>query len=307
MRLPGGASSQYQGLHQREVSLDGVRITYTEAGDGPPVLMLHGAVSAGNVFWWDSQVALSAHARTIAPDFPGWGESDRPLTAYTREFYHRFLDDFLDALGLARVTIVAHSMGGLIGSSYALTNPHRVAGLATVGVPPVWVDIPIPELFQPFLRPVIGEAMLMATPFLGIEHPWGIRHYYESLFHDLQHAGSDRLKEVLRQGCQVVADSHHRQAFLSTMRANQLYFTRGASGLFLDCLKDATFPVMMVAGAQDPLFPLPLFHAAAERHPEAQLMALDPCGHFPMWEQPDRVNALLQAFVSQAPRLVRSL
>lgn len=303
MRFSGDKSYHDQGLRQRELVLDGVRITYTEAGDGPPVLMLHGAVSAGNVFWWDSQVALSAHARTIAPDLPGWGESDRPLTAYTLEFYHRFLDDFLAALGLDRVTIVAHSMGGLIGSSYALCNPHRVAGLATVGVPPVWVDVPIPELFQPFLRPVLGEAMLMATPFLGIEHPLGIRRYYEGLFHDLQQVGVDRLKEVLRQGCEVVADAHHRKAFLSTMRSNQAYFKSGTSVLYRERLKYATFPVMMVAGAQDPLFPIELFHTAAERHPDARLVALDPCGHFPMWEHPERVADLLRGFVALTPHL----
>ena len=301
MRYSGGIAASHRGLRQCETVLDGIRISYTEAGDGPPVLLLHGAVSAGNVFWWDLQVALSPQARTIAPDFPGWGESDRPLTAYTREFYHRFLDDFLAALGLEQVTIVAHSMGGLIGSSYALSNPHRVAGLATIGVPPVWVDVPIPDLFQPFLRPVLGEAMLMATPFLGTEHPWGIRRYYEALFHDLQRVGGDRLREVLRQGCEVVADAYHRQAFLSTMRSNQAYFTGGTSDLYRDLLKDATFPVMMVAGAQDPLFPLELFHVAAERHPEARLVALVPCGHFPMWECPDRVTVLLKGFVLPAP------
>jgi haloalkane dehalogenase len=301
MRFSGAKSSCRHGLRQCEAVLDGVRISYTEAGDGPPVLMLHGAVSAGNVFWWDLQVALSAHARTIAPDFPGWGESDRPLTAYTREFYHRFLDDFLAALGLDRVTIVAHSMGGLIGSSYALMNPHRVAGLSTIGVPPVWVDVPMPNLFQPFLLPVLGEAMLLATPFLGTEHPWGIRRYYEALFQDLQQVGDDRLREVLSQGCEVVADAYHRQAFLSTMRANQTYFTTGASDLYRERLKDATFPVMMVAGAQDPLFPIELFHVAAERHPDARLVALDPCGHFPMWECPERVTELLKAFVAPSP------
>jgi haloalkane dehalogenase len=303
MRFDGGESSRCQGLCQRELVLDGVRISYTEAGYGPPVLMLHGAVSAGNVFWWDTQVALSAHARTLAPDFPGWGESDRPLTAYTLEFYHRFLDDFLAALGLDRVTIVAHSMGGLIGSSYALLNPHRVAGLATVGVPPVWVNVPMPALFQPFLRPLLGEAMLMASPLLGIEHPWGIRRYYEALFHDLQQVGGDRLNEVLRQGCKVIADAYHRQAFLSTMRSNQAYFTPGASALYRERLKDATFPIMMVAGAQDPLFPIELFHMAAEQHPDARLVALDPCGHFPMWEQPERVTALLQGFAALTPQL----
>ncbi|HEY9857703.1 MAG TPA: alpha/beta hydrolase [Stenomitos sp.] len=297
MRFSGVGSSACQGLRQRELDVNGVRITYTEAGEGPPVLMLHGAVFAGNVFWWETQVALARHARTIAPDFPGWGESDRPLTSYTLEFYHRFLDDFLDALGLDRVTIVAHSMGGLIGSAYALTHPHRVAGLATVGVPPVWVDVAIPELFQPFLRPVIGEAMLMATPLLGIEHPWGIRRYYESLFHDVQAVGVERLKQVLRQGCEVTADPYLRQAFLSTMRANQAHFTPGKSAHYRECLREAAFPIMMVAGTQDPLFPLELFHAAAAYHPAARLEALDPCGHFPMWEHPERVAELLQAFI----------
>ncbi len=300
MRLSGNESSRYQGLHQREVLVDGVRIAYTEAGDGPPMLLLHGAVSAGNVFWWDSQVAMAAHARTIAPDFPGWGDSDRPLTTYSLAFYHRFLDAFMAALALERVTVVAHSMGGLIGSSYALANPHRMAGLVIIGVPPAWVDIPMPKLFQPFLRPVLGETMLRATPMLGVEHPWGIRHYYETLFHDLQKVGGTRLKEVLRQGCQVVADSSHRQAFLSTMRSNRVYFTPGGSAHFLERLKDAAFPVLMVAGAQDPLFPLGLFHEAAKRHPGAQLVALDPCGHFPMWEYPERVNDLLRGFVAPA-------
>lgn len=302
MRISLGGSFRCPGLRQRELRLDGVRITYTEAGDGPPVLMLHGAVSAGNVFWWDTQVAMAPYARTLAPDFPGWGESDRPLTAYTLAYYHQFIDDFLAALGLDEVTIVAHSMGGLIGSSYALSHPQRVAGLVTMAVPPVWVNVPIPPLFQPFMHPLLGEAMLLAAPFLGTEHPWGMRRFYESLIHDIQHVGPERLEEVLRQGCAVVADAYHRQAFLSTMRSNQIFFTRGTSGLYGDQLKDAHYPVLLVAGAQDPLFPLDLFHAAAARHPEARLMTLEACGHFPMWEQPEQVSDLLQGFVALAPQ-----
>lgn len=297
MRL-SGTSSAYHGLEQREVTVGGVRITYTEAGAGHPVLMLHGAVFAGNVFWWDTQVALAPHCRTIAPDFPGWGESERPLTAYTVDFYHRFIADFMAALGLERATLVTHSMGGLIGSAFALMHPHRVAGLVTLGVPPVWVDVSIPELFQPFLLPVVGEAMLMATPWLGVDHPMGIRRYYEPLFHDVQRISSERLQEVLRQGCAVTADPYLRQAFLSTMRANQAHFRPGRSAEYRERLAQATFPVLMVAGAQDPLFPLDLFRAALQHHPEASLEALDPCGHFPMWEYPERVAELLRAFVA---------
>lgn len=296
-----GESAAYGGLLQRDLTLEGVRISFTEAGEGPPVLMLHGAIFAGNVFWWDTQLALAPHARTLAPDFPGWGDSERPLTAYTLSFYHRFIDDFLTALGLERVTIVAHSMGGLIASSYALMHPERVAGLALLGVPPVWVDIPIPELFQPFLRPLVGEAMLMATPWLGIEHPWGIRRYYECLFHDIHQVPAARLEAVLRHGCAVTSDPFHRQAFLSTLRSNQVHFTPGRCEQYRERLGDAAFPLLMVAGSLDPLFPLELFDAARALYPSAHLEALDPCGHFPMWEYPERVAELLAGFIAGDP------
>lgn len=301
MRLPETVDSRFAALCQRDLELepDGMRVAFLETGSGPPVLLLHGAVFSGNSFMWELQAALSPSAHVYAPDFPGWGDSSKPLCAYTLDFYHRFIDRFLDALGLERVTIVAHSMGGLIGASYALTHPKRVRALATIAVPPPWVDIGVPNLFKPLMTPLLGEFSLFATPLLGLEAPFGISYHYETLFHDRTRIPSERLRQVLTRCCATLGDAHHRQAVLSTLRSNQTQFGPGKSAPYRKLLEDVTFPVLLVAARQDPLFPLERFYEAVERFPAAQLEVLEPCGHFPMWEQPERLVSLLHRFIAQ--------
>lgn len=296
-------SPAFGALTEREVTVDGLRIRYTESGEGPPLLLLHGAIFAGNAFWWETQSALAPRVRSLAPDFPGWGASDRPHGPYSMEFYHRFIDGFLDALGLAQVAIAGHSMGGLLASSYALLHPDRVCALATVAVPPVWVEVELPELFHPFLVPMLGEAMLMLTPLLGIHHPMGIRRYYASLFHDPARIPEGRLQDVLEEGCRLTADPAHRHAFISTFRANMPLFSRPTSREFASQLTDLRLPITLIAGRDDPLFPVARVEEAAGLLPGARLEILERCGHFPMWEHPAQVSHLLAELAGQ-PLLV---
>lgn len=286
-------SPAFGALTEREVIVEGSRIRYTEAGDGPPLLLLHGAVFAGNAFWWETQSALAPGVRTLAPDFPGWGASERPSGPYTMEFYHRFIAGFIDALGFDALPIAGHSMGGLLASSFALLHPERVSALATVAVPPVWVEVEVPELFHPFLVPWLGEAMLMMTPLLGIHHPFGIRRYYASLFHDLSRIPEGRLREVLADGCLMATDAAHRRAFISTFRANMPLFAPESAQVFAENLSKHQVPTTLIAGREDPLFPVERVEHAARLLPAAHLEILDRCGHFPMWERPARVNHLL--------------
>lgn len=286
-------SPAFGALIEREVTIDGLRVRYTESGEGPPLLLLHGAIFAGNAFWWETQSELAPRVRTLAPDFPGWGASERPSGPYSMEFYHRFIDGFLDALGLDQAAIAGHSMGGLLASSYALLHPGRVSALATVAVPPVWVEVEVPELFHPFLVPGLGEAMLMLTPLLGIHHPMGIRRYYASLFHDPARIPEGRLQDVLAEGCRLTADPAHRHAFISTFRANMSLFSRPTSQAFAAQIADLRLPITLIAGRDDPLFPVARVEEAASLLPSAQLEILERCGHFPMWEHPGRVSHLL--------------
>lgn len=304
MRLPSGPLPEFADLSQHEVTVDGHRIAYVEAGHGEPVLLLHGAVFSGNSFMWELAADMAPSARAIAPDLPGWGASDKPSAPYTIAYYHRFIDGFLEALGLAQVTLVAHSLGGLIGTSYALHHPARVAGLAVLSVPPPWIDIPVPRLFWPFLVPMLGELSLLLTPALGLDHPMGIRRHYEALFHDATRISAPRLRQILLDCCRTLDDPAHRQAVLSTFRSNQLHFGWGGFGPYRQLLSEVCFPLWLIAGRDDPLFDRELFCAAQRAYPDAHLTLLDDCGHFPMWEQPERLAELLQGLLEAASPVV---
>ena len=297
MRLPTDLPAPYAPLVEREVLVHGRRVVYTEAGEGQPMLMLHGAVFGGNVFWWENQSALAGRYRTIAPDFPGWGASDKPAGAYTMEFYHTFITAFLDALGLEKVAIVGHSMGGLLGSSYALRFPERVTHLVTIASPPAWIDLAIPLLFRPFTIPFLGELTLHALPILGPDFPLGVRSFYEGLFHAPKEVAPERMRRALAGCVEAVADPAHRAAFLSTLRDNQEMFTPGRRSPFQALLEKVSFPIMLIAGAEDRLFPLHLMQRGAALSPAARLEVLAPCGHFPQWERSSEVEGLIAAFV----------
>ena len=118
----------------RTIDTDAGQLHYHEAGDGPPLLLLHGSgpgVSAWSNFG-ENLPAFAAHFRTIALDFPGFGIShsceDNPLMAAPGA-----VTDLLDALGLESVSILGNSMGGNVAARVAATQRERVERLVTIG------------------------------------------------------------------------------------------------------------------------------------------------------------------------------
>lgn len=300
VRLPDPLPPHLASLRQHELELGGVRIAYAVGGEGPPVLILHGAIFAGNVFWWETAATTVAGGmRAIVPDFPGWGDSGKPPGDYSMAFYHHFITAFLDALGLDRVAIVGHSMGALLGSSYALLHPERVASLVLVAAPAAWVEFELPMLFRPFTFPLVGEVAIGALPILGPEHPLGIRRFYEGLMHAPEAIARPRMAAMLSGCVEATADPYHRLAFLRTMRANLGLIRSGVRGEFEAKLRARPLPVMIIAGREDRLFPLPLVEAGARPLPEIRLEVLDACGHFPMWEQAALVEGLIAGFLAR--------
>ena len=103
-----------------------LKITYREQGLGEPCVFLHGL--AGNSKSWKYQFdAFSHKKKVIAWDAPGYGGSD--CVAPNVEAYSHTLMEFLDALGLAKIHLVGHSMGGIVASYFAGTYPDRIKRL----------------------------------------------------------------------------------------------------------------------------------------------------------------------------------
>lgn len=105
----------------------------TGPADGPVVLLVHGSVIGGYA-WREWQKPLAdAGYRVIAPDLLGYGYSDRPDVAYTRDFYTRQLAELLDALKIrVPVHIVGVSMGGAVVTAFAAQMSARVRSVTLI-------------------------------------------------------------------------------------------------------------------------------------------------------------------------------
>src|SRR5690606_33006801 len=107
------------------VDAGGVRTRVVEAGDGPPLVLLHG--TGGHVEAYARNVApLARRFRVIVPDMVGHGYTAAPPRPYTLDTYAEHLDALLDALGVERATLSGESLGGWVAAWYARLRPARV-------------------------------------------------------------------------------------------------------------------------------------------------------------------------------------
>lgn len=125
------AGSPLPRYHTRTV--DGVGIFYREAGpaDGPVVLLLHGFPTSSHMYR-NLIPALADRYRVIAPDYPGYGQSDMPdraTFAYTFDRFAQLVDGLLDQLGVARYAMYVMDYGAPVGWRLALRHPERITGL----------------------------------------------------------------------------------------------------------------------------------------------------------------------------------
>lgn len=104
-------------------------VYHVEAGDGEPVLLLHGYPQSASC--WRHQIpALAAHHRVIAPDWPCFGRSDPADSPATYDAEVERIDRLADSFGLNQFNLVAHDYGGFLGLGYVLRHPDRVMRLA---------------------------------------------------------------------------------------------------------------------------------------------------------------------------------
>lgn len=130
------------------MTVGGVRLAYEVAGppDGEPLVLLPAlGESAGD--WAPVRDALAGERRVYALDLRGHGRSER-TAAYSLELMRDDVLGFLDALGLERVELAGHSMGGVVAYLAAQEQPHRVVRLVLEDVPP-----PLPREAAAPVRP----------------------------------------------------------------------------------------------------------------------------------------------------------
>jgi len=117
----------------RKVDVDGIGVLYREAGpkDAPTILLLHGFPTAGHMFR-DLIPQLADRFRLVAPDLPGFGQSDMPARSafiYTFENIANVIDRFTEVIGLKRFAIYVFDYGAPTGFRIAAKHPERITAI----------------------------------------------------------------------------------------------------------------------------------------------------------------------------------
>jgi 2-hydroxy-6-oxo-octa-2,4-dienoate hydrolase len=122
----------------KSISAGGLETNYHDVGDGTPIILLHGSGPGVSAWtnWKRVMPTLAEDFRVIAPDMAGFGYTERNAEInYDIKFWVKHLIGFLDALGLARVSLVGNSFGGSLSLAAAARFPERFDRIALMGTP----------------------------------------------------------------------------------------------------------------------------------------------------------------------------
>jgi pimeloyl-ACP methyl ester carboxylesterase len=266
--------------------LDGLQLHYVEEGHGPATVLIHGL--GGFAESWRHNIPdLGRHGRVIALDLPGSGRSGKPQRAYTLEFLARALDGLLRGLGVERVRLVGHSLGGAVAARYAVEQPGRVERLALLGAAVPGFDLRPSWIYRTLSVRGLGEIL---SSFLT---PGICATALERCFAE---PDAEEIRFFVEHEYAARASREGRAAYLSLLRSVRGDFSEGAD-VYRAALTRLGRGVLVVHGLQDRVVPLVHARQVAEGLGLAQPRWLDRCGHFPQIEHASAVNACLTEFL----------
>lgn len=273
-----------------EVELHGHRVIYRAAGEGPPVVLIHGMVNSSR-HWRDVALSLAEDHRVIAPDLIGHGDSATPRGDYSIGAHAAVIRDLLTAIDVPRATVVGHSLGGGIAMQFFWQFPERVDRLVLVSSGGLGREV------SPLLR---GVAVPGASPVIrAAAHPRVLR-ALSALADRLDRRGSRRgpyLRAVVR-ALRPLEQPGGREAFMQTLRS--VIDVRGQRVSATDRLYLlGPVPTMVVWGERDNTIPLAHGRDAHEVIPNSRFETLPRAAHFPHLEDPDGLAAVLADFLAR--------
>jgi pimeloyl-ACP methyl ester carboxylesterase len=271
-------------FQRKTLLVDGLVTSYLEAGQGDPVVLLHGGeFGVGAELGWERNIAaLAMHHRVLAPDMLGFGQSAK-VVDFTdgRGMRIRHIARFCDVLGLESAHFIGNSMGAInlfvdATSDFPLLPVRSMVTICGGG------DIQ---------RNEHTDALYNYDATLS-----GMRRIVAALFHDPSYPADDqyvqrRYQESIAPGAwEALASARFRRPGLQappTPSSNRPY-------------ERIAVPMLVVEGECDKLLPAGWAAEIAEQIPAGRSAVIPSAGHCPQIEQPSAVNELLLEFIGKA-------
>ncbi len=265
----------------KSIDAGGIRTNYIEAGEGEPLILIHGSGPGVTAFAnWNGVIpTLSRHYRCYAPDMVGFGYTECPadVTDFTLDFWVTHIVAFMDALGIASARFIGNSYGGGLSLALAARHPERVerfvlmgaAGLRfpiTEGLRQVWGYEPSPANMRKLMETFAFNPGLVTDVIVQSRHEASIR--------PGSHENFARLFPEPRQD---------KLDALATPE---------------DAIRGIRCPALIVHGREDVIVPVEVGYRFAALLKNAELHVFGNCGHWTQIEKRDRFLEVVGGFLA---------
>jgi 4,5:9,10-diseco-3-hydroxy-5,9,17-trioxoandrosta-1(10),2-diene-4-oate hydrolase len=269
------------------VAVDGLRMRYIEEGEGPAALLMHGASlgSSADVFIRNLEPLARAGLRPIAFDFPGYGLSEVGGDL-SLGYQRNSVSKFIDALGLGKVALIAHSRSGSIAVQLALKEPARYSHLVVLGtgtlLPPLPDDV---EGRYAQVAQRVDRQMAVTPPTLDDTK--------KLMQADLFHTDLVTPDELALRHSRSIGKAFE----IFTARANAPEGGGEGGAPIWQRMLDLKIPLLLIYGRNDRAHAGDRAELFKKMHPELNLHIVENCKHMVPWDAADEVMRLAIPFI----------
>ncbi|HEX6351748.1 alpha/beta fold hydrolase [Actinophytocola sp.] len=275
------------GPSYRELHTDGGVLRYHEAGDGPPLLLLHGS-GPGVTGWRNYRGNLASFTRRfrcLVLELPGFGVSD-PSDEHPMVAAAKAVRRFLAGLGLDQVDVIGNSMGGVVAANLAIRFPGMFRRIVTVG-----------GLGHNIFSPAPGEGVNLLMDFVTDPTREALVRWLHSMVYDRALVTEEMIEERWAQATEQATLEFTRRMYGATaMEAAAAATDRPP---YWALLHKITAPVLITWGRDDRVSPVDMALLPMRTIPNAEVHVFPNCGHWVMIEQKDAWESAVLAFLTR--------
>ncbi len=261
------------------LEVEGARVRFTDAGEGPPVVLIHGFASSLETWDLVAPELIKKH-RVIAVDLKGFGWTDRPPGDYSPWAQAKIVRAVMDRRGIERAAIVAHSWGSSVALALALGAPSRVTRIALYDA---WVfEDQIPTFFRLARRTGMGEFLFGVYYKERPDERLALAFYDPTVLNEK--LAEDVEKSLERPGTVAAA--------LAAVRGQQFAEVEKR-------YRTIKKPFLLLWGREDVVTTLDFGERLSKELSNAKLVVYPKCGHFPMLEAAAASTRELSTFLDE--------